>query len=127
MLLLFLVTGKGCSSLCKNDERLVIDDICEKAGITCNYGGLSISFLDHDQMRQKSPLHFEKEEKLSFQYKYAIPEYINTFQIYETAATMQENGVRIVFSGHGGDERRSHRLTHMSYFIIMSIKYDSYI
>jgi asparagine synthase (glutamine-hydrolysing) len=102
--------GKDVLPYAENDERLVIDDICKKAGINCNYGGLNISFNDHKQMRNKSPLHFGKdEEKLTFQYKYAFPQYVNTVQIYETAATMQENGVRIVFTGHSGDEGISHR------------------
>ena len=94
----------------ENDERLVIGDICERAGIKCNYGGLRVSFSDHDQIRKRSPLLFDEEsEKKIFMYKYAFPNYVNTTQIYETAAVMQENGVKFVFTGHSGDEGISHR------------------
>ena len=94
----------------KGDERLVINDICEKAGIKCNYGGLKISFLDHDQMKVRSPLSFdEKTDNMAFPFKYAFPCYLNTSQIYETAAVMQENGVKFIFTGHSGDEGISHR------------------
>lgn len=94
----------------EKDERYVINDICEKAGIKCNYGGLKISFKDHPQIRERSPLLFDDaKDALNFQYKYAFPCYVDTIQIYETAAVMQENGVKIVFTGHGGDEGISHR------------------
>lgn len=94
----------------EGDERLIIKDICDKANIKCNYGGLSVSFLEHNQIKERSPLIFGREaDNMAFPYKYAFPGYINTTEIYETAATMQEHGVRLIFSGHSGDEGISHR------------------
>ena len=94
----------------KDDERLIIDDICEITGIKCNYGGINFDLSEHKQIRERSPLFFDEEcEKYNFPYKYAFPPYFNTPEIYETAAVMQEHGVKFVFTGHGGDEGISHR------------------
>lgn len=102
--------GRDVLPYAKGDERIVIDDICEKAGIQCNYGGLRIRLGDHKQLRERTPLSFEEETgKFTYPFKYAFPCYVNTIQIYDTAAVMQENSVKFVFTGHSGDEGISHR------------------
>ncbi|SCX11438.1 asparagine synthase (glutamine-hydrolysing) [Lachnospiraceae bacterium YSD2013] len=94
----------------EGDERLIIKDICDKANIKCNYGGLSVSFLDHNQIKERYPLIYDQEaDNMAFPYKYAFPSFVNTTEIYETAATMQEHNIRLVFCGHSGDEGISHR------------------
>lgn len=115
----------------EDDERIVIDDICKKAGIKCNYGGLAVNFNDHRQIKDRSPLKFDEEdEKLRFIYKYAFPVYMNTIPIYETAAVMQENGVKLVFTGHSGDEGVSHRgnpfelFYHHEYYRYLRLMYS---
>ena len=94
----------------EKDERLIIKDICDKGGIDCHFGGLIINFQEHTQMRDRSPLSFDGyKENVPYMYEYAFPSYVNTAQIYETAAVMQEHGVKFVFTGHSGDEGISHR------------------
>lgn len=73
-----------------NDERLIIADICAQENIRCDY-------IFHDAAaRQDSP-------------DAIVPAYINTTSIRSTGAHLRKNGVRTVFSGHGGDEGISHR------------------
>ena len=94
----------------EGDERLIIKDICEKAGIKCNFGGLSVKFGEDSLLRKRSPLEFtEENDRFRYDLKYAFPCYVNTSQIYETAAFMREKGIKIIFSGHGGDEGVSRR------------------
>lgn len=108
------------------DERIVIDDICKKADIVCHYGGLRVDFSDHKQMSDRLPITFDdKTNELQFQFKYAFPNYINTPQIYETASVMQENGVRLIFTGHAGDEGVSHRSN--SYELFYNHEYYRYL
>ena len=94
----------------ENDERIIIDDICKENAITCHHGSSKISFNKHTQMNENSPLIFTEQNKnMLYSFKYAFPEYVNTLSIYDTAAVMQENGIKLVFTGHGGDEGVSHR------------------
>lgn len=96
-------------ALADKDERLIIKDICEKAGITCNFGGLNISFDENSLMYKRTPLEEGEYKNISFCVRYAFPVYANTTPIFKTASFMRENGVKFIFSGHGGDEGVSHR------------------
>ncbi len=95
--------------LAEKDERLVIKDICEKAGIECNYGELAIDFEKLPLLKDRIPIGDGEYGDISILIRYAFPCYMNTFQIYETSCFMKENGVKVIFSGHGGDEGASHR------------------
>ncbi len=91
------------------DERYVINDICEKAGIDCYHGKLSVNFDRIDVIKKSFPLKTDSTSELPFFLEYVFPNYINTTPIYETAAFLKEKGVKLVFTGHGGDEGISHR------------------
>lgn len=72
------------------DERLIIEEICQREGITCDYQpGTADSYA-------------ELLEKVN-------PVYVNTHSISQTSAHLHAQGVRAVFTGHGGDEGVSHR------------------
>ncbi len=96
--------------LAENDERLVIDDICEKSGITCNYGELGVKLNGDELIDSRFPILLDGKYKyMPFRVKYAFPNYVNTEPIYGTSAFMKRKGVKFVFTGHGGDEGISHR------------------
>lgn len=96
--------------LAEKDERLVINDICEKAGISCNYGGLGFKLNGDELIDSRFPAPFDgKYKNMPFREKYAFPNYVNTENIYGTSAFMKKKGVKFVFMGHGGDEGISHR------------------
>ncbi|MDC7292366.1 MULTISPECIES: asparagine synthase-related protein [unclassified Butyrivibrio] len=102
--------GEDYLPIVEKDERLVIKDVCEKAGIECNYGGLKIQIDGDETLNQRFFLDTEGKYKNTYYYiKYAFPHYMNTAQIYETASFMRNQGVKFVFTGHGGDEGVSHR------------------
>ena len=73
------------------DERKVIRDICEQEKIFCQ--------LDH----RRAPQPFESN------FANAEPPYLNTRFISHGSTYFHENGAKLVFSGHGGDEGVSHR------------------
>lgn len=95
--------------LAEKDERLIIKDVCEKAGINCNYRSFKIYFGEDSLIGKRSPLKAGDYSDVSYVIRYAFPVYANTTTIYETASFMKKNGVKFVFSGHGGDEGASHR------------------
>ena len=116
--------------LSENDERLVIKDICEKAGIECNYGELTVDYDKLTLLKERSPISDEEYSNMPFLVKYAFPTYINTAQIYETASFMKDKGVKVIFSGHGGDEGASHRSNpyelfyHHEYYRYLRLMYS---
>lgn len=94
----------------ENDERCLIDEICEREGITCNYGSTGY------KIREGSDLYSESVNIFGEEYirkngiaGYVLPPYSNTMSICETAQFMREHGAKMVFTGHGGDEGVSHR------------------
>ena len=95
--------------IAEKDERLVIKDICETAGIECNFGELAIDFNKLPLMGERIPIGEGEYGDTSFLIRYAFPCYVNTLPIYETASFMKEKGVKVIFTGHGGDEGASHR------------------
>ncbi len=88
------------------DERLVIKDICTQEKISCNY---KKTHLEDDTPIKDylsllgMPLTDDLLSSLAF------PAYINTLPIMETSLFMNHFGVKVIFSGHGGDEGVSHR------------------
>lgn len=94
----------------ENDERRRIDDICKQEGITCNYGGKTVVFNEGSIPTQKihqiglNPALNEGPFRM-----YVFPPYVNTLPISETGQFMNRRGVKVVFTGHGGDEGVSHR------------------
>lgn len=97
-------------SYVENDERYVIDEICERENITCNYGSTKYRIgADSDLYSESVKLFGEEYMKEKGLSGYALPPYANTMSICESAQFMRENGAKIVFTGHGGDEGVSHR------------------
>lgn len=88
-----------------DDERIIINQICEAEKQECLFNDLSTSeWLQIFDKKIKSFNLFDG----SLIYN-AIPHHINTFPIYMTAYSVKEQGASVVFSGHGGDEGVSHR------------------
>lgn len=75
----------------EEDERLLIDSICRQEGIRCDF------------------LPRKKDSMMSL-FQRDDPPHVHTIQVGRTAAWMRSQGVRTVFSGHGGDEGASHRM-----------------
>ena len=76
------------------DERLIIEEICRREGICCDY----------------QPGTADSYDKLLGN---VFPAYVNTLNISHTSAHLHAQGVRAVFTGHGGDEGVSHRCNQM--------------
>lgn len=96
--------------LAKEDERKVIDDICQQENITCHFEHMKMSLgLDSimaDTM-QKMGISMDEEENMVF--RYVMPPYCNTQFISDAAQFVNRHGAKVVFTGHGGDEGVSHR------------------
>lgn len=73
------------------DERSVIQDICDQEDIQCRYLRFSDGYTTTDA------------------YERVIPSFVNTFELSYGSRWMQQQGARVVFTGHGGDEGISHR------------------
>ena len=100
-----------------NDERLIIEDICRQEQIQCYYGKQIIDLGKESNLGQSCRevgLTLDTEEGAFFQY--AMPPYINTLAISETAQFVNRQGARVIFSGHGGDEGVSHRCSSYEMF-----------
>lgn len=93
-----------------DDERLVIADICAQENITCHFSHMQSDYgLNSNIARNMQNLGFNLIEDEPPALRYALPPYINALTLCETGGCMAENGVNIVFTGHGGDEGISHR------------------
>lgn len=93
----------------ENDERLVIQDICEQEKITCHYRSLDSDEGNINIIRKNEELGFLKNTTESCRFSFAYPLYINTEFIGEAAQFVHGKGANVIFSGHGGDEGVSHR------------------
>lgn len=97
-------------SYAERDERLIIEDICRQEGITCHYSKLKPDYgLESNIAQNMRELGIPVEDDGHPALRYALPPYINTLPICGTSECMRKNGVRVVFTGHGGDEGVSHR------------------
>ncbi len=95
--------------LAKNDERLIIADICEQENISCLFRKMN-SDLSNDSNIARNlrdiGICLTKEHPA---FLFALPPYINTLPICEGSQVLQREGAKVVFTGHGGDEGVSHR------------------
>lgn len=76
------------------DERKIILDICQQEGFSCQFS--------NTETREKM---VTSSEAIEMEW----PPYINTTKLMEGASYLKKQGVRAVFTGHGGDEGVSHR------------------
>lgn len=73
------------------DERKVIQDICQQEGIECRYL-------------------YAKDGACSWgMYDRVVPSFVNTVELSSGSRWMRNQGARMIFTGHGGDEGVSHR------------------
>lgn len=101
----------------EQDERLVIRDICEQEGIVCNYGGRTVVFNEDSILSEKMrQMGLDVELSEGAYRAYVLPPYVNTLQIAETSQYMNRHGVKVIFTGHGGDEGVSHRCNSYELF-----------
>lgn len=77
------------------DERHVINDICQQESIECAY------------------LHIEDKIDFSGLMDRAVPQNFDTPNLGFGAALLRKQGARVVFTGHGGDEGVSHRCNRL--------------
>lgn len=75
------------------DERNIILSICEAEGIKCK-------FMDRNTKISNTYL---------YMFQNALPPFTYTLPLSQVSSWFQEEGVRAVFTGHGGDEGVSHR------------------
>lgn len=101
----------------EDDERIVIKDICEQEGISCHFSNMWSDFgPDCNIAKTMRELGIPLDEKERPSLQYAFPPYINTLSLTETSAYMKQNGIRVIFTGHGGDEGVSHRCNPFELF-----------
>ncbi len=101
----------------EGDERLVIKDICDQENITCHYGAKTMDLSDTSNIgKAHTRIGLPYDPTVEAYQNFALPLYINTLIVCETAQFMKEHGSKVVFSGHGGDEGVSHRCTDLELF-----------
>lgn len=101
----------------ENDERLVIQDICNQEQISCHYSHMQTDFsVNSDFAHEMQSLGFSLNPDEPPALRYALPPYINAMTLATTCECMKRNGAKVVFSGHGGDEGVSHRCTSYEMF-----------
>ena len=94
--------------LADNDECLIIQDICKQEGITCHYMHLGEEYDELTaECMKKAGIHVP--DTGSQDLRFANPFNANTYQILVGAFKAREKGVKVMFTGHGGDEGVSHR------------------
>lgn len=91
------------------DERRTIEDICRREGISCFYAGKTVDFSKSQVFNENYSKVVDVETDRPFYEKYAFWPMINTYELFTSANYVHENGGRVVFTGHGGDEGISHR------------------
>ena len=91
------------------DERKTIEDICKKEGISCYYAGKTVDFSKGITFNENYSKVVDVETDRPFFEKYAFWPMINTGELFTSANYIHENGGKVVFTGHGGDEGVSHR------------------
>ena len=75
----------------ERDERKIIQDICQQENIQCDFAKIKL------------------DGKLEDVFQKVDPPYLNTRFISEGSKLLSQQGVRVMFTGHGGDEGVSHR------------------
>jgi asparagine synthase (glutamine-hydrolysing) len=90
------------------DERRIIADICEQENIHCYYSRLGEEYLDK-VVKRAQDADIYVSEKGSIDFRFCLPESVNTFTILKGSSYVKDKGARVMFTGHGGDEGISHR------------------
>lgn len=93
----------------EDDERLIIEEICKRENITCLYNTLTSKILEHSNIEKNTKMTGVQVLGDYLPFRYILPPYINTFQISEASQRISQEGAKVVFTGHGGDEGVSHR------------------
>ncbi len=112
--------------IAEEDERLIVEDLCKKAGIVCHFSDRFYSLGEGTRMYdylKKTGIPLPEDEHAMM--RNVFPEYVNTLPIYATAEYVRKNGARVIFSGHGGDEGVSHRAK--AYEILYNREYCHFI
>lgn len=99
-----------------DDERIIIQSICEKEKIKCHYND-----TPYGEWHKLFDSILKSGGQLAnpFEYNdclYSLPAYANTFSLFITGNVVKSNGSSVVFSGHGGDEGISHRSNSFELF-----------
>lgn len=95
----------------KGDERVIVKDICDQEGITCDYRDLYFPVkVDSRMVKFLRETGIDVYPSNNAEFRSIFPSYIDTFPVYATSEFLAQKGVRIIFTGHGGDEGVSHRL-----------------
>ena len=93
----------------ENDERLAILELCKEAGIECGFSSFKESKkAEHRIDGITDEIFGETDKEIPFPFRNKMPPYFTAFCMIE-ALEYFEKGVKVVFSGHGGDEGISHR------------------
>ena len=94
----------------QEDERLVIRDICSQEGVICHFSDLCPDYGMNSRLaKTMQDAGFILDPDARPVLRYAMPPYINTLSLSNTSEYMHSNGVKVIFTGHGGDEGISHR------------------
>ena len=94
----------------EKDERLAIKEICDLTGIECGFCSdaemnLAEEIVDNVTRSVIGSL----DENLQFAYRNVMPPYFNVVKMMQVLAYCNNKGIKVVFTGHGGDEGVSHR------------------
>lgn len=91
------------------DERKTIMEICEREGIDCKFAGKAVDYYNCRSFVENYSKVVKVDSKKPFYESFAFWPMINTPELLNSATFVNENGGKVVFTGHGGDEGVSHR------------------
>lgn len=95
--------------LTDRDERRIIQEICDKYSIHCDYLSKVVPFPDFTEFNNRSSAVLDISSKEAPLEKYAFWPSLNTIALINSASYVSKHGGKVVFTGHGGDEGISHR------------------
>ena len=98
----------GELEMVENDERKIIEDICNSEKITCNYMHLGSDFTE-DVEKSLKKVGITTPPEGSIDFRFALPPNSNTYTLLHGSFFVREKGATVMFTGHGGDEGISHR------------------
>lgn len=106
------------------DERKIIDEICKNEGISCYYAGKDVDFSSGKRFNEKYASILNTDRNMPFYEKYAFWPQIGTNELFTSSEYIHNNGGKVVFTGHGGDEGVSHRTN--AYELWQNAEYSNY-
>ncbi len=95
--------------LVPNDERLIIQDICDQENISCNYKKKEFDYINSNLYKSHIAAGLSVDQHNILFTACALPLFMDTPELAQAAQFMSQNGSKVVFTGHGGDEGVSHR------------------